>query len=77
MENARSADARKKVLSAKERVAVALNVPLLEKAIALRTQIAKIMGYPNHARLRAGPAHGQDPAARARLSRGSGAPSGA
>lgn len=49
MENARNADARKKVMSAKERVAAAVNVPLLEKAIALRTRIARIMGYPNHA----------------------------
>lgn len=48
LENARNADARKKVLSAKEKVAAAVNVPLLEKAIALRTQIARIMGYPNH-----------------------------
>lgn len=49
MENARSAAARQKVLTAKERVVMAVNVPLLENAISLRTKIARILGYPNHA----------------------------
>lgn len=49
MENAKNAAARQKVLTAKEKVVATVNVPLLEKAIALRTKIAKVMGYPNHA----------------------------
>jgi len=49
LENASSATARQKVLTAKEKVAVAANVPLLEKAIALRTRIARMLGYPSHA----------------------------
>lgn len=51
MENARTADARRKVMSEREKVAASVNVPLLEKAIALRTSIARILGYPSHAAL--------------------------
>lgn len=49
LENAKNAEARKKVVTAHEKVAAAQNVPLLEKAISLRHRIAKIMGFENHA----------------------------
>lgn len=49
MENATLPSARQKVLAAHEKVAMAVNVPLLERAIRLRDRIAKLMGFPSHA----------------------------
>lgn len=49
MENAKNADARKKVETAHNKVAATDNVPLLEKAIALRHQIATLLGFDSHA----------------------------
>ncbi len=51
LENARSEEARKKVVLAHDKVATTINVPLLERAIAIRDEIAKALGFSNHAAL--------------------------
>ncbi len=49
VENGTNADARKKAVTAHEKVAADLNVPLLEQAIGLRDRIAKLLGFESHA----------------------------
>ncbi|MBI3542642.1 MAG: Zn-dependent oligopeptidase [Deltaproteobacteria bacterium] len=49
MENGTNAEARKKVQTAHDKVAAPQNVALLEQAIALRDQIAKLSGFPTWA----------------------------
>lgn len=48
-ENGKNADARKKVVTAREKVGAAVNVALLEQAVALRHKMAQTMGYRSFA----------------------------
>ncbi len=49
MDNAKSEDTRKKFLTEHDNLARAANVPLLEKILVLRDNIAKKLGYPTYA----------------------------
>ncbi|MBM3464244.1 MAG: Zn-dependent oligopeptidase [Armatimonadetes bacterium] len=49
VDNAKNPNTRKNVWLARNRTAGTVNVPLLEKAIGLRTKIANLLGFPNHA----------------------------
>jgi thimet oligopeptidase len=49
MEHVKSEAVRKRVLTEQSRLAMAENVPLVEKILGLRDQIAKLLGYANWA----------------------------
>ena len=49
MEHVKSEAVRKRVLTEHDRLAIAENVPLVEKILGLRYQIAKLLGYDNWA----------------------------
>lgn len=49
MENAKSGDARRRLYVAMESREATRNLPLLQEAVALRDQQAKLLGYPTHA----------------------------
>lgn len=51
LENAKLEETRRKVVEAHDKVAVGTNVALLEQAIALRDEVAKLLGFKNHAAL--------------------------
>jgi len=49
LENARREDVRKRVITEQHRLAMAENVPLIQKILMLRDQIAKKLGYKSWA----------------------------
>ncbi len=49
MENAKREDVRKKLLEARDNLAREVNIPLLQKILALRDGIARKLGYKNWA----------------------------
>ena len=48
-ENAKNAEARKKIVTAREKVGASVNIVLLEQAVTLRHKIAQIMGFESFA----------------------------
>ena len=49
LENAKSAEARRKVATSISKVAAAVNTPILEEVIAIRHRMANMLGFPTHA----------------------------